>query len=419
MSTQNEQIQELVHKHGKSEIKEARKQDISVFTVRGTNTPTLLNILEKLILRASRDVGLDLRGMKEISTDVGHTLRRIHKKLKVKRRTLLLYSPQARILEILELTGGSSYFSIYNEENGTLSKEHSSEKTDQKFTATSMTVENEEITSDKIVHLTQDMQQTRRIQQSLDTVGKRHDHLIHQALPDISPVELFRHCAPCETIGGDFYLYQQLDENHLGIAIGDVSGHGIEAALLMSMTRKVLELRAKDLFKQGAAAIVKQANKDIFPELDRYSFVTGFYGILNLENGHFQYARAGHNYPLLYSPLSKTLHQLSGSGIAFGLDNGTLFDSATRDHEVYLKDGDHLVIYTDGVTEANNPQRGLYGIERLGEFMRCAPAKQSATSLGKAILESVDELSLEQPLEDDLTLLCIRFHERTSSPLEN
>jgi len=169
---------------------------------------------------------------------------------------------------------------------------------------------------------------------------------------------------PSSTVGGDFYDFIKVQEDLLGIAVGDIAGHGIEAALLVGLAKKLLEIHGRG--RTSAAETLLLANADIFPDLDAKTFVTVFYGLLNLKTRELRFSRAGHNPLVLYNPRrTPRLTVLDSKGMALGMDPGPIFQQSLEEVAVTLAPGDLFFQYTDGVPESMNHDKEEFGLERM------------------------------------------------------
>ena len=221
---------------------------------------------------------------------------------------------------------------------------------------------------------------------------------------------------PCADVSGDFYDFIRIDDNRLGICIGDVSGHGIEAAMVMGMAKKSLQLFARD--GCSPKEVLARANRDLGQDLLDGTFVSAAYGILDIKKRIFNFARAGNNPPFLINPLrSDPVQMLKPPGLALGIDKlGVNFDKATQELSVQLKPGDLIFQYTDGLVEAQSPavKTALkknaaeeFGEDRLQEML------VQNINLPIPILLAVVENAIKKHagvplLEDDVTMIAFR-----------
>jgi phosphoserine phosphatase RsbU/P len=208
-------------------------------------------------------------------------------------------------------------------------------------------------------------------------------------------------------VGGDFFDVIPLEvvplgPGKLGIMIADVSGKGIPAALFMALSRIVVRVNASWYAGKPAVAI-RDANTIISQDSKSGMFVTLFYGLLDSATRTFAYVNAGHNPPIHYSAADSTLSELEATGIAIGL----MDDSQYSQDTVLMASGDLLILYTDGITEAENAQREMFGLERLKEIILASTALSSQHII-EAILTAVRTYTGEYPQSDDITLMVIR-----------
>ena len=214
-----------------------------------------------------------------------------------------------------------------------------------------------------------------------------------------------------EKVGGDFFDFIPLGEEHLGISIGDVSGHGIDAALLMGISKKVIHIRALDA---GASASPKsvlcQANADLVTDFTRSTFVTVLYGILHLPTGTFVYARAGHEPPFLCGPERGQVVVHDSKGLPLGVDSGKLFARVLEEKTIQLLRGAFAFLCTDGLAECWNTRGATFSRKRLVFSLEQIDEKVSCQAGLDGILRSVANFSEGRPQEDDMTTILFKRH---------
>ena len=201
-------------------------------------------------------------------------------------------------------------------------------------------------------------------------------------------------------VGGDFYDLIPLDAQHLGLLIADVSDKGVAAALYMALSRTVVRIVAKDTL--DPAETLKHVNRILLEDSRSGMFVSMFYAVLELGSGQLTYARAGHNPPLVVRAADRSLMRLSPPGVVLGILEEPTIDPG----QVQLTPGDALVLYTDGVTEAEDGENNEFGEERLQEVLRSAP-NLAAEALVLRISAAVRAFTGERPQFDDLTLMAV------------
>jgi sigma-B regulation protein RsbU (phosphoserine phosphatase) len=230
-------------------------------------------------------------------------------------------------------------------------------------------------------------------------------------LPDrISQIEGYDIAAKsvmAKEVGGDFFDVIPLEvvplgKGQLGIMIADVSGKGIPAALFMALSRIVVRVNATWYGRRPDAAI-RDANTIIANDSKSGMFVTLFYAFLDSENRTVTYVNAGHNPPLHFCAADGTLEELPATGIAMGVVD----DADYSQVNLQMAPGDLLVLYTDGITEAENAALEMFGVERLEKII-LASHQMSANDLCQEILDAVRTFTGDHPQSDDITLMVVR-----------
>lgn len=243
----------------------------------------------------------------------------------------------------------------------------------------------------------------KRIDHDLEVARQIQSSLLPANLPQIPGLELAAFNEPAQQIGGDYYDFLRVDANHLGIAIADVSGKGIGGALLMSVCRSVL--RAQAMGTTSPAAVLRALNRVMNRDIGDDMFVTMIYMVLELDTMRLTMARAGHERPLLVS--GGQVLRPEGGGAAIGMVDDDTFDLLLKETTVTLQPGDLLVAYTDGITDAQNPDQVDWGIERFtDEVVRAAP--EGAHSALSHVRASIGRFVGNRPQYDDMTLIAVR-----------
>lgn len=226
--------------------------------------------------------------------------------------------------------------------------------------------------------------------------------------PDRTDFSIYASMTPAKAVGGDFYNFYLIDDDHLGIVIGDVSGKGVPAALFMMVCNIVIS----DRIRMGGtpAEILTFANDNICERNKMMMFVTLWLGIIELSTGKVIAANAGHEDAAVYRKggafeLFKTRH-----GIPVGAMEGVRY----RDFEMQLNPGDKIFIYTDGVPEATDKDDEMYGLDRMIEALNaCRDADPQGILEG--VHRDVNEFVGDAPQFDDLTMLCVAYKD---SPID-
>jgi serine phosphatase RsbU (regulator of sigma subunit) len=225
-------------------------------------------------------------------------------------------------------------------------------------------------------------------------------------VPEISGYEFARVYKPCDAVGGDFYNFFDATEGVYAIAVGDISGHGIEAALLMGLAKKLLEVHGRD--RLSTAQTLCLANRDLFSDLDERTFVTVFYGLLDVGTRRFKFSRAGHDPLVLFNPhRTPPLQVLDSKGMALGMDEGPIFEQTIEELEIFLQPGDLVVQYTDGITETMNHENEQFGHERLYAVIEEFGHQEAEYVLWK-IEKAVQAFCNGRGQADDMTMVAFK-----------
>lgn len=243
------------------------------------------------------------------------------------------------------------------------------------------------------------------LEHSVQQAQRRQLHLIPLEPPPDAVAEIAVAYHPLQVVSGDFLDFYALEDDRFGVSIGDVSGHGVEAAILMGMAKMALRIRSQALGTPREMMVL--ANRDLFGELRRSAFVTAFFALVERPTRKMTYVRMGHPPPLLRR-LSGDCEPLDAPGLPFGADDGKRFASCVEEREVQLEPGDILLLYTDGVTEAE--ARGQqFGAERLYKALMAAPAEAPASAVLRAVEGKLNEFLAGACHRDDVTMVCLKI----------
>lgn len=248
--------------------------------------------------------------------------------------------------------------------------------------------------------LHREMLEKHRIEQQLRIAKEVQTALLPAANPVLDGYDIAGTNVPTWEIGGDYFDYLPQPDGRLGLAIADVSGKGVPAALIMATFRAAL--RAQRVTGTPLDAIADRLNRILLDSMDASRFVTAFYGLLEPRTGALGFANCGHNPPLLLRAAgSRDL--LASSGPALGMWRGATFVQGAAS----ILPGDILVLYTDGVVEVMNPAGEMFGVERLEGVIRRHPGGASR-DLVAAVVDATRAFAGRVGYEDDFTLVIIR-----------
>ena len=228
----------------------------------------------------------------------------------------------------------------------------------------------------------------------------------HSALPTVFPLNnnfrVFANMITAKAVGGDFYDFYYVNQNHLAILVADVSGKGIPAAMFMMKSKTII----KGLVESGMPIhlAATEANKKLCEGNDANMFVTAWLGVVNIKTGCVEYVNAGHNPPLIQKENGEFEYLKSKKGFVFGGIDGFKYEKQSFE----LKPGEKIYLYTDGVTEATNKNHELYSEQRLVDAINDLSNK-TPKEICRGIIESVNIFVGDAEQADDITMLCFQF----------
>lgn len=240
-----------------------------------------------------------------------------------------------------------------------------------------------------------------RIQQEMRVAALIQQTLLPRELPALSGWNINAFYRPARAVGGDFYDFIDLEDGRLGVVIGDVTDKGVPAAMVMATCRSMLRAAAHAHTEPGE--VLADVNESLVPEIPPAMFVTCLYAIVDTERGEVVFANAGHNLP--YVRTSGGVHELRATGMPLGLMPAMVYEETTYT----LAEGEVMVLTSDGITEAHDPEGEMYGFSRLMGRIAGEVSTDMCSHL-VADLERFTGPELEQ--EDDITLVVMQ---RTSS----
>ena len=224
---------------------------------------------------------------------------------------------------------------------------------------------------------------------------------IFPPFPERKEFELYASMDAAKEVGGEFYDFFMIDDDHLGVVIADVSGKGVPAALFMMISKTIVQNNAT--LGISPAEVLKRTNDSLCAQNKMEMFVTAWIGILELSTGKMKCANAGHEYPAIcrdgYFELFKDKH-----GLVLGGMEGVIY----TDYEIRLEKGDKIFVYTDGVPEATNTENDLFGTDRMIDALNSNAKADPEEVLGN-VRASVDRFVGIAEQFDDLTMLCLEY----------
>jgi serine phosphatase RsbU (regulator of sigma subunit) len=243
-----------------------------------------------------------------------------------------------------------------------------------------------------------ELQARERLEQELQVAQLIQRQFLPRELPELSGWLVATYYQPAKAVGGDFYDFIELPDGRIGLVCGDVTGHGVPAALVMATTHSILRGGAPQLV--SPAKVLERANNLLLQDIPPQMFVTCLYGVLDPASGRLRYANAGHNPPYVHT----------GDGVvelrATGMPLGAMPDMTYEEKEATLGPGDTLLLHSDGLVEAHDPERKMFGFPRLAQLMKGCSGGPELIQLLLGELDGFTGPGWEQ--EDDITLVALQ-----------
>jgi len=248
--------------------------------------------------------------------------------------------------------------------------------------------------------LEQEIRERERVEQELQVARTIQQASLPKEVPQLEEWEISPYYQSAREVGGDFYDFHLLSEGRVGLVVGDATGKGVPAALVMSTTCGMLQAVSRTLDSPSPGEVLYRVNETLLARNPPNMFVTRFYAILDPKSGHFSYANAGHDLPYLHR--NGEAAELRARGMPLGLMPGMSYE----EKEIVVDAGDRALLYSDGLVEAHDPQGEMFGFPRL----RALVAEHGEErSLEEALLEELYSFVGEGwEQEDDITLLTLR-----------
>jgi serine phosphatase RsbU (regulator of sigma subunit) len=244
-----------------------------------------------------------------------------------------------------------------------------------------------------------EVQERERMEQELRIARLIQQTLLPKDVPQLPGWQISAYYRPAREVGGDFYDFFSLPDGRLGFAVGDVADKGVPAALVMATTRSILRAAAQATDSPGQ--VLERVNEVLYPDIPPIMFVTCLYVTLDPDSGLLRYANAGHVLPYLGQADGAT--ELRATGLPLGLMPGIHYE----EKEHVIAPGDSVLFCSDGLVEAHNPQREMFGLPRLKKLVGGHPV--GGTSLVNSLLGELARFAGDDwEQEDDITLLTLQ-----------
>ncbi|MGL4989228.1 MAG: SpoIIE family protein phosphatase [Cetobacterium sp.] len=243
-----------------------------------------------------------------------------------------------------------------------------------------------------------------RMSQELEVASRIQKRIIPKKIQKVLGLDVATFFEPAKEIGGDYYDYSLLNEKTFSVTIADVSGKGVPAAFLMALGRSVL--KTLELQGEEPRCNVRKLNKLIYPDITEDMFITMFHSKYDYDTKILTYSNAGHNPLVVYNSITQSIESHSVKGVAIGF----LDDYNYKQGELKLNIGDVVIYYTDGITEAENNAKELFGIERLKNIL-LQTATLSSKEIKQKLLSEVNLFQNGCEQNDDITFVVIKREE--------
>ncbi len=269
---------------------------------------------------------------------------------------------------------------------------------------------NDEIgyTGDAINEMTKGLIERERMQQSLNLAKEVQQNLLPKSNLKVNGFDIAGKSVYCDETGGDYYDFisiEDADKQKIGVAIGDVSGHGIASALLMTTVRSSLRLRAS--LPGSIASIISDVNRQLVQDVeDSGQFMTMFFLAFTTESRQLEWVRAGHDPAIVYDPRSDSFSELGGSGIALGVDAEWIYEDNKKTD---FSNGQIIFLSTDGIWEARNQKGEMLGKKPILNLIR-QNASSDATQILDAVFNGLEKFIGGVKIDDDITSVVIKMH---------
>ncbi|MBW2428482.1 MAG: serine/threonine-protein phosphatase [Deltaproteobacteria bacterium] len=241
---------------------------------------------------------------------------------------------------------------------------------------------------------------------ALALAGEVQKSLLPQDKPRVQGLDIAGRNVSCDEIGGDYYDFLWRRDSKKGpfsVVVGDISGHGVDSALLMTTARAFLRMRASQ--PGTISEIITAMNRHLTQDtLETGRFMTLFYLTIDPQTKRLDWVRAGHDPALIYDPILDEFDELKGNGVALGVNEGFDYE---ENHRNGLANGQVIAVGTDGIWEAVNREGEMFGKERLRKVIR-SNAGAGAGDILSAVYDELNQFTLGQKSEDDITLVIIK-----------
>jgi len=250
--------------------------------------------------------------------------------------------------------------------------------------------------------------EAKALEHELNIASEIQANLVPKKMLKLPGYDISAYYRPSKEVGGDYYDFIEIDDQHNGIIVADVSGKGVPGSLVMSMARAFIRMEAERTRNNSPSSTLKHANRMLAADIKKGMFVTAMYCILNRESGELAISSAGHNPMVLWRAATGEIELINPKGIALGFDKGPVFERTVAEEKTQLQVGDRIVLYTDGTVEAMNERNEEYGDKRFFGLVQQLATRDSNQFLN-LVVKSLDEHKGSAPQHDDMTIVTLRY----------
>ncbi|OQA67889.1 MAG: Phosphoserine phosphatase RsbU [Ignavibacteria bacterium ADurb.Bin266] len=249
-----------------------------------------------------------------------------------------------------------------------------------------------------------------RLEKELDVARDIQKKILPEKNPEVNNLSISSFFIPAFEVGGDYYDFFEISKNKLGFIIADVSGKGISAAFIMAEVKGIFNSLSRMI--ETPKQILEKANEILLQRLNKRSFVSALYGIIDSEKEELTFARAGHCPALLVR--ENKIQSFKPFGIGLGLANNSDFNNHLEEIKINLMDKDTLIFYTDGITEAKNEKLEDFGEERFSDIL-VENSDKNVNEIADEVIKEVSLFSSSHHQYDDITLIILKWNKKNNS----
>jgi serine phosphatase RsbU (regulator of sigma subunit) len=250
--------------------------------------------------------------------------------------------------------------------------------------------------------------QSKALEHDLAIASEIQSNLVPKRMLKVPGYDISAYYRPSKEVGGDYYDFIEVDEEHEGVIVADVSGKGVPGSLVMTMARAFIRMEAERGRNSSPADTLMKANRMLSQDIKKGMFVTALYCILNKRTNEIRVASAGHNPMVVWRAAANRMELVNPNGIALGFDKGPVFERTVKEEKIVLGHGDRIVMFTDGTVEAMNSANQEFGDERFYTLIRDLAPRDSNQMLN-LLVKALDEHKGHAPQSDDITIVTLRY----------